>query len=96
MTKKHRISAVFRTFIQLQVLKTRVQPLIFKKVMNLRPVYTLIALLAGGCFFGMIGIILAPILAAIVQLAYRSYLFAKCTETVGTWETVWYNPVFNT
>ena len=68
-----------------------VQPLIFKKVMNLRPVYTLIALLAGGCFFGMIGIILAPILAAIVQLAYRSYLFAKCTETVGTWETVWYN-----
>ena len=27
-----------------------VQPLIFKKVMNLRPVYTLIALLAGGLF----------------------------------------------
>lgn len=68
-----------------------VQPLIFKKVMNLRPIYTLIALLAGGCFFGMIGIILAPILAAIAQLAYRSYLFAKCTETVGTWESVWYN-----
>lgn len=68
-----------------------VQPMIFKKVMNLRPIFTFVALLAGGCFFGMVGIILAPILAAVVQLAYRSYLFAKCTETVGTWESVWYN-----
>ena len=46
--------------------------------------------LAGGNFAGSWQY-LAPILAAIVQLAYRSYLFAKCTETVGTWETVWYN-----
>lgn len=74
-----------------QVEANCIQPIIFKKVMNLRPIFTLISLLVCGCFFGMLGIILAPILAAIVQLAWRSYLFAKCTETVGTWESVWYN-----
>lgn len=68
-----------------------VQPMIFKRVMNLKPIATWIAMLAGSCFFGVVGVILAPILAAVTQLAWRSYQFAKCTETVGTWESVWYN-----
>lgn len=68
-----------------------VQPLIFKKVMNLRPILTLATLLVSGAIFGMVGIILSPIIAAIIQLGFRSYQYAKTSKTVGTWQNIWYN-----
>ncbi len=68
-----------------------VQPFIFKKTMDLRPILTLTMMFITSAWLGFFGMVLAPILAAIVQIAYRSYIVSSKIETVGSWEEVWYN-----
>lgn len=74
-----------------QVESNWIQPLIFKKVMHLRPIVTLISLFVCGNVFGIFGMLFSPIIAGIVQLVFRSFVFSKRTKTVGSWEDVWYN-----
>lgn len=68
-----------------------IQPLIFNHTMNVRPVLTFVFIFISEAFFGVIGVILSPIFAAIAQIAFRSYLHAKTSDKVGEWEDIWYD-----
>ena len=59
--------------------------------MHLQPIVTLISLFICGSVFGIFGMLFSPIIAGIVQLVFRSFLFSKRTKSVGSWEDVWYN-----
>ena len=74
-----------------QVESNWIQPFIFKKVMHLMPIITLISLFVCGNLFGIFGMLFSPIIAGIVQLVFRSFIFSKHNKTVGSWEDVWYN-----
>lgn len=78
-------------FVLQQVESNWVQPLIFKRVMQIRPTVTLISLLVCGYLLGWPGMIASPIIAGLVQALVRSYWYAKKSKKVGTWEEVWYN-----
>lgn len=68
-----------------------IQPLIFNHTMNVRPILTFTFIFISEAFFGVVGVILSPIFAAIAQIAFRSYLHAKTSERVGEWEDIWYD-----
>jgi len=78
-------------FVLQQIEANFVQPYIFSKVLKLKPIVTLISILVFGYFFKFTGLILAPIFAVVIQLAYRSLVYANDKKTVGTWKNVWYN-----
>ena len=78
-------------FIVQQIESNWIQPFIFKKVMHLMPIITLISLFVCGSLFGIFGMLFSPIIAGIVQLIFRSFVFSKHNKTVGSWEDVWYN-----
>lgn len=66
-----------------------IQPLIFNRTMNVRPILTFVFIFISEAFFGVIGVILSPIFAAIAQIAFRSYLHSKTSDKVGKWEDIW-------
>lgn len=66
-----------------------IQPLIFNRTMNVRPILTFVFIFISEAFFGVIGVILSPIFAAIAQIAFRSYLHSKTSDKVGEWEDIW-------
>lgn len=68
-----------------------IQPLIFNKTMDIRPILTFIALFVCDALFGIPGVILSPIFAAIAQITFRSYLHSKTSDKVGEWEDIWYD-----
>lgn len=68
-----------------------VQPLIFNKTMDVRPILTFVALFISEALFGIPGVLLSPILASILQIVFRSYLHAKTSNQVGEWEDIWYD-----
>lgn len=74
-----------------QIESNIVQPMIFNKTMDVRPILTFVALFIAEALFGIPGILLSPILASIMQIAFRSYLHAKTKDTVGQWEDIWYD-----
>lgn len=74
-----------------QIESNLVQPMIFNKTMDVRPILTFVALFIAEALFGIPGILLSPILASIMQIAFRSYLHAKTKDTVGKWEDIWYD-----
>lgn len=74
-----------------QIESNIVQPMIFNKTMDVRPILTFVALFIADALFGIPGILLSPILASIMQIAFRSYLHAKTKDTVGEWEDIWYD-----
>jgi len=78
-------------WIMQQIEANIVQPMIFHKTMDVRPILTFAALFVGDALFGIPGILLSPILASILQIAFRSYLHAKTRDTVGEWEDIWYD-----
>ncbi len=81
---------IFSIFVIQQIEANIVQPMIFKKVMNLRPVFTLFTALFCGYIFGFFGVLLSPLIASIIQLFIVSYRYISKNEEVGTWESVWY------
>ncbi len=74
-----------------QIESNFVQPMIFNKTMDVRPFLTFAALFVAEALFGIPGILLSPIFASIVQIAFRSYLYAKTKDSVGKWEDIWYD-----
>ncbi|MEG0823171.1 MAG: AI-2E family transporter, partial [Erysipelotrichaceae bacterium] len=67
------------------------QPLIFNKTMNIRPILLFGSLFFFEALFGIAGVILSPILAAIIQIVFRSYIHANNSPDVGKWEDIWYD-----
>ncbi|MBQ9841461.1 MAG: AI-2E family transporter [Erysipelotrichaceae bacterium] len=82
---------VILVFVFQQIESNWIQPFIFKKVMYLKPIVTLISLFICGSLFGIFGMLFSPIIAGVVQLIIRSFVFSKRNKTVGSWEDVWYN-----
>ncbi|MEG0330241.1 MAG: AI-2E family transporter [Longicatena sp.] len=72
-----------------QIESNVIQPLIFNRTMNVRPILTFVFIFISEAFFGVIGVILSPIFAAIAQIAFRSYLHSKTSDDVGDWDTIW-------
>lgn len=68
-----------------------VQPMIFNKTMDVRPILTFVALFVAEALFGIPGILLSPIFASIIQIGFRSYLHARTKDTIGKWEDIWYD-----
>lgn len=68
-----------------------VQPMIFNKTMDVRPILTFVSLFVSEALFGIPGVLLSPIFASILQIAFRSYLHAKTSDEVGEWEDIWYD-----
>lgn len=52
-------------------------PLIVGKKLKVSPFLVIIAILAGGALFGVVGVLLAIPVAAVVQMIMVSYLFKK-------------------
>ncbi|MEG0314759.1 MAG: AI-2E family transporter [Erysipelotrichaceae bacterium] len=67
------------------------QPLIFNKTMNIRPILLFGSLFLFEALFGIIGVILSPVLAAIIQIVFRSIIHANKSNDVGKWEDIWYD-----
>ena len=65
--------------------------MIFHKTMDVRPILSFAFIFISDAFFGIPGVILSPIFAAIAQIGFRSYLHAKENDTVGKWEDIWYD-----
>ena len=65
--------------------------MIFNKTMDVRPILTFVALFVAEALFGIPGVLLSPIFASIMQIAFRSYLHAKTKDTIGKWEDIWYD-----
>lgn len=82
---------IFLLWIIQQIESNFVQPLIFNKTMDVRPILAFAALFIAEALFGIPGILLSPILASIIQIAFRSYLFTKNKDSVGKWEDIWYD-----
>lgn len=72
-----------------QIESNFIQPMIFNRTMNVRPILTFIFIFISEAFFGVVGVILSPIFAAIAQIAFRSYLHSKTSDTVGDWDDIW-------
>lgn len=72
-----------------QIESNIIQPLIFNRTMNVRPLLTFIFIFISDAFFGIIGVILSPIFAAVAQIIFRSYLHAKTSDKIGEWEDIW-------
>lgn len=66
-----------------------IQPLIFHHTMHVRPLLTFAFLFIGDALCGLPGVILSPILAAMAQIAFRSWLHARSSDEVGVWEDIW-------
>lgn len=67
-----------------------VQPLIFHKAMDVHPLYLFMGLLLGEALFGLIGLILSPILASFIQISVRSYIHTVAHQDVGGWEDIFW------
>lgn len=67
-----------------------IQPLIFHKAMDVHPLYLFLGLLLGEALFGVIGLILSPILASFIQISVRSYMHAASNQDVGGWEDIFW------
>ena len=72
-----------------QIESNIIQPLIFNRTMNVRPLLTFVFIFISDAFFGVIGVILSPIFAAVAQIVFRSYLHSKTSDKVGEWEDIW-------
>lgn len=67
-----------------------IQPLIFHKAMDVHPLYLFMGLLLGEALFGIVGLILSPILASFIQISVRSYMHAASHQDVGGWEDIFW------
>lgn len=72
-----------------QIESNIIQPMIFNRTMKVRPILTFVFIFLSEALFGVVGVILSPIFAAIAQIAFRSYLHSKTSDTVGEWEDIW-------
>lgn len=68
-----------------------IQPLIFNRTMKVRAIFTFVSVFISEAFFGIPGLILSPILASVAQIAFRSYMYVKTTDSVGEWNDIWYD-----
>lgn len=85
------ILPLFIVWLIQQLESNIVQPLIFNKTMDVRPILTFISLFVSEALLGIIGVILSPIFAAIAQIIFRSYLHAQTSDEIGEWEDIWYD-----
>lgn len=83
--------AFFIVWCLQQIESNFIQPMIFNRTMNVRPLLTFVFIFISDALFGWIGVILSPIFAAIAQIAFRSYIHSKTSNTVGEWEDIWYD-----
>lgn len=72
-----------------QVEANVIQPMIFHHTMHVRPLLTFAFLFLSEALLGLPGMILSPILAAMAQIAFRSWLHAKSSDQIGSWEDIW-------
>lgn len=68
-----------------------IQPLIFHRTMNVRAAFTFVSIFISEALFGIPGVILSPIFAAVAQIGVRSYMHVKTSDTIGVWEDIWYD-----
>ncbi len=72
-----------------QVEANIVQPFIFHRTMHIYPLFIFIFMFLANAIFGVVGIILSPILAAFFQIIIGSYFHVKSKDAIGVWDDLW-------
>lgn len=88
LVKENTLLLILLIFINSQIESNIIHAWICNKTMKVHPLFLFIALFINEFLFGIIGIILSPIVASILQMifnAYREYLNQK---NVGGWEDI--------
>ncbi|MGN1345090.1 MAG: AI-2E family transporter [Traorella sp.] len=75
-------------FINSQIESNIVHTWICHKTMKIHPLFLFIGILINEYFFGIIGIILSPILAGMIQLAIMTYSEYLNQKNIGGWEKI--------
>lgn len=87
---EHFLFCMFLLWLLQQIEANFIQPLIFKKTMEVHPIYLFTAILIAPLFIGVFGIIVSPILAGLLQIVVRSYSHILNKHSVGGWEDIFW------
>lgn len=66
-TGTFRFSMIMSVFVVQQIESNCLQPILYGKVMHLKPLYIFISILFFGSFMGLIGVLFAPVFAIAIQ-----------------------------
>lgn len=66
-TGTFRFSMIISVFVVQQIESNCLQPILYGKVMHLKPLYIFISILFFGSFMGLIGVLFAPVFAIAIQ-----------------------------
>lgn len=66
-TGTFRLGMIMSVFVVQQIESNCLQPLLYGKVMHLKPLYIFISILFFGSFMGLIGVLFAPVFAVAIQ-----------------------------
>lgn len=84
--QEHLILLAFVLLISSQIESDMIHPLIFKKTMNVHPLFLFLAMVINDFLFGLVGVVLSPILAAFIQMGVKSYMETLNQSGMGGWE----------
>lgn len=82
----HLILLICILILSSQIESNLIHPLIYHKTMKVHPLFLFLSILINDFLFGLIGVILSPILAVFLQMGVKSYLDALNQNGVGGWE----------
>lgn len=78
---------LFAVWVLQQIEANYIQVIIFKRTMNVLPIYTMTLMILLGYYFGIVGMVVSPILAGMLQIVYKSYELS--CSALPTWEDIW-------
>lgn len=76
----------FVLLVSSQIESDLIHPLIYNKAMKIHPLFLFFSILLNDFLFGVMGVILSPIMAAFLQMGVKSYLTTLNLSGVGGWE----------
>lgn len=88
LIKENTILLIFLIIINSQIESNIIHAWICNKTMKIHPLFLFIALFINEFLFGIIGIILSPIVASILQMIFNTYREYLNQKNIGGWEDI--------
>lgn len=88
LVKENTLILILFIFINSQIESNIVHAWICNKTMKVHPLFLFIALFINEFIFGIVGIILSPIFASILQMIFNAYREYLNQNNVGGWENI--------
>lgn len=86
--KENTILLIFLIFINSQIESNIIHAWICNKTMKVHPLFLFVALFINEFLFGIIGVILSPIVASILQMMFNTYREYLNQKNIGGWENI--------